>query len=482
MIALLALLAAQAAQDGAAPDIRAYAPGTPPYGTGGDPQSLGFAILPQDDDLTERRGDTLWRRLNHIPLGEDAYLTLQAIAHVEPQLIDDAVYGAFPDDDLSLDARLNVYAGLSWGGRYRVYGALKHANRWDDEVATLPIERDDIDLHMLFGEVAFGDAFGGEVGDTLLRVGRQELHYGAGRLISIRGGPGVRDDFDAAILRHRRGAWTAEAFGAFVVTDEVGAFDNDTVWDEGVWGLYATRAFESRDTLDLYYVGQRALGMPNVAGPSDDTRHYIGARHFRPPPPDGVGWDAEVTYLFGEAEPAGPDAGLRPDADIAAWSATAEVNVSRDAWAWSPNLRLRAGYTTGDGDPDDDTVRTFRAPYPPGRFFGEFTPIGPGNLLGATAAVEFEPTPKLSVSPYVTAFWRAETEDGSYNPPGLLVRGADGDERFVGWQANLLSTYVIDENWSVFSEAGVFFTGPYIRDNPPAEDIGFAKVALQFRF
>ncbi len=49
---------------------------------------------------------------------------------------------------------------------------------------------------------------------------------------------------------------------------------------------------------------------------------------------------------------------------------------------WMPVVGLRLGLSSGDGDPDDDRLHSFRAPFPPGRFFDEAPPLGSGNLAG----------------------------------------------------------------------------------------------------
>ena len=460
---------------------RVTAPGTPVFGAGGSPGSPGFFILPQDADWREPPCETLWCQLNAIDLGGGMTLSLQANGFLETQWVDDAAFGSGPDDDSSWDTRLNVYAGLRFNDRFRVYGALKHGGRYGEAAPPVPVESDDIDLHMLFAEAGFG---GGERPSTILRVGRQELHYGAGRMISIRQGPNVRDDFDGVVLRTQRRATSLEAFAAFEVGDEVGSFDNGTVTDEGVWGLYTSTQIPTGegppDVLDIYYMGQRITDFPGPGGLADETRHYFGTRWFRPTPDVGFGWDAEATLLLGDydsALPPGTESGR-----ILAGSVTGELNASRGDWPWSPNLRLRAGYTTGDADPTDTEISTFRAPHPPGRYFGEFTPIGPGNLVGVTAAVELEPVRKLVLTPYVLFFWRVEEEDGFYSPAGTPTRGAAGSSHYLGWQYNLIASYQIDRHWSLFGEVGVYETSDFFEANPPDAPLQYAKAALQWRF
>jgi hypothetical protein len=86
-----------------------------------------------------------------------------------------------------------------------------------------------------------------EIGNThkknwaVLRVGRQELNYGSGRLVSIREGPNVRQSFDGVKIRSKAGAWNVDAWAVRPDLDKFGFFDNAPDHKTAFWGVYASR-------------------------------------------------------------------------------------------------------------------------------------------------------------------------------------------------------------------------------------------------
>jgi hypothetical protein len=74
-----------------------------------------------------------------------------------------------------------------------------------------------------------------------LRVGRQELNYGSGRLISVREGPNVRQSFDGLKVMSSIGSWNVDAFAARPDLDKPGFFDNSPDHRTAFWGIYASR-------------------------------------------------------------------------------------------------------------------------------------------------------------------------------------------------------------------------------------------------
>jgi hypothetical protein len=424
---------------------------------------------------------SLWSdRLKNIPLDRtgNIRLSFSGLGYLEAEFFRDQNFGQFPGNDWFRNQRLNVYGDLNFGDRFRIFGALKHGDRSGFRGFVSPVERDALDLHQAFLELRFGDALGWNVNDAFIRAGRQELHYGAGRIISIRQGPNVRQDFDGVLLRLRSQGIIADAFAVFDVTDRPGVFDNRTDTSNGVWGLYATLPLATRHNLDLYYMGDRRTLSPFVQGTFAETRHSLGVRWWLPRGPAG-GWsgDVEATYQFGASTQTG---GGR--ADIAAWSVSGQASYGWPHAFWSPVATMTLGISSGDRNPSDGRLGTFRAPNPPGRYFGETTPFGPGNLVGGGVSLAVSPIDRLTIQPGVDLFWRVDTSDGIYTPGGAIVRPAGGNNRFVGWEAGLTARYQIDPNWALRAEAGHFFPGAYLKDNPPARNVTRLLLGLDFSF
>ena len=216
--------------------------------------------------------------------------------------------------------------------------------------------------------------------------------------------------------------------------------------------------------------------------PLDETRHTIGARFWTGGPPTR-GWnlDLEAAYQFGTADGVLTATGPA-EADISAGFFAGVVSYGFGDLPWTPILGSRFGISSGDGDPTDDTLTTFRAPFPPGRYFGESNPLGPGNLAGIGPYLTLQPTERLSLTGRYQAFWRLAEEDGIYAPPQVPIRGAAGDDRFVGQEFSLIANYAFNDYVSLNVTGSLFDTGPFLSSNPPDENIGFAQAKLFVAF
>jgi hypothetical protein len=157
------------------------------------------------------------------------------------------------------------------------------------------------------------------------------------------------------------------------------------------------------------------------------------------------------------------------------------VRLSRTPW--TPAVGLEFGATSGDQDASDTRLETFRAPKPPGRYFGQSNPLGPGNLVGMRVFGQARPTPELALEAQVFGFWRPEEQDGLYSPGGTIVRRASGGgSSFVGWEPSVNLERRINANLTLGMRASYFVAGDVIEASGPGENIGFLELTSTFSF
>ena len=229
------------------------------------------AILVHEDDFSSLADPALRTspvdRLRHIPLGNEgspAHLRLGVNSRLRYEFFENRSFGSVPGGQSVNGTRANPYASVSWGTRARLFAALKHGDALEDAAEAPPSDVEPIDLHMAFAEVGVGDLVGLQTADVLVRVGRQELHYGSGRFFSIRDGPNVRLDYDGVLARVRLpDESVTDALAFFNVDQNGGGFDNDTDPEGGFWGGYHSR----------------------FAGAWTPRRRFAGAWTPRRPPP-----------------------------------------------------------------------------------------------------------------------------------------------------------------------------------------------------
>jgi hypothetical protein len=332
-------------------------------------------------------------------------------------------------------------------------------------------DEDRLDVHQLFADVRL-PIEPGRNDELTLRVGRQEMLYGSQRLISVRESPNIRRAFDAVRLLTRLGDWHVDAFYSRPVEDDPDTFDDWGDDHTDFWGVYATHPlpFLKGASVDLYYLGLHRPDASFVQGTADEQRHSVGGRLY--------GRRGALDYNFEGIFQWGSFGG----GDIVAWTLASDTGYTFEKIPCTPRLGLRADVISGDTDPSDDKLGTFNALFPRGAYFGEISLIGPANLLDVHPSLELHPTKQVTITADWDFFWRYSTDDGLYDNGGNVIRGADGDARFVGHQPSLGLDWQIERHTSFNVVYSHFFAGDFIESSGPGADVDFVGVWLLYRF
>jgi hypothetical protein len=236
---------------------------------------------------------------------------------------------------------------LHRGRSFRAFFALKHGDLLNDDANENPANDDSNDLHQTFREAAVGNVISQYPNDLLIRVGRQELHYGSGRFICIRQGPNVRDDFDGVLLRYRANDQSVtDLLGFFEVDDHSGGFDNDTNFKAGFWGAYHSRPAgtlaDNPLLLDAYYIGYQFNDSVFTTAVGDGTRHTLMLSPWIGGPPDapGFGGDWEFVIQLGKIDT------VSGSLDVFAYPCAEAVHYTFVDAPMTPTARLCFGYTS----------------------------------------------------------------------------------------------------------------------------------------
>ncbi|MEM9489492.1 MAG: alginate export family protein, partial [Myxococcota bacterium] len=121
--------------------------------------------------------------------------------------------------------RLLLHVDLRLDDRVRFFGEFGNSTIAGNERAAAPIDEDEAYLSQAFVELALDGLISDDSG-VGLRLGRQEIVLGSGRLASSRDGPNIRRSFDAARLGIRRDDFSIDVFGAAEVRTRPDNFDN----------------------------------------------------------------------------------------------------------------------------------------------------------------------------------------------------------------------------------------------------------------
>lgn len=439
--------------------------------------------------------------VKHISVGDASFAYLGG--EVRPFVESLANERFDPDaDDTYLLQRFMLHGGVQIGDRSggpdgqglsaRLFGQIKSGiTEGVDRFA--PPDRDTLDVLQGFAELAYAWGGAGEASPSraTIRGGRFELNYGAGRMVSVREGPNTRFGYDGGLARLELGTgplagWTADAFAAYPNETDPGVFDNGRADGESLWGLYATGPLAGSHALDLYYIGYGRDASPFAQGPADETRHSVGTRWSTRSPDSPWTSDLEVTLQLGSAQPVDSlGLPLGPSGDVVAWAVSSNTSYAFDL-PLSPTLGLFTGFNSGDRDPADPDVETFKAPYPPGLYFGGGSPFGPSNLSGVRPAVGVSPAPWLSATVGTYLFFRTRLDDGAYNVPGIPLRTdteRDGaDSRMVAVSPYVVVAATLGAHLSAQIEVNHIVPQGYIEQTGPDASITYVGVRLAGKF
>jgi hypothetical protein len=390
--------------------------------------------------LRDRPEPTLLELLKFIPLNErkTVYLTLGGEARERVEDYDLAFFGLPGKASFtSYGTRLLADADLHVGPRFRTF--LELGSFWDKgrKPAARPIDRGDLEVQQGFIDFVGYDRPGSRL---TVRLGRQEVPLGSGRLVSIRDASSVRLTFDATkVIWDGGGRGSLEVFAGRPVDPKPGVFESGTSHREWLWYADWSRrgGGERRPNAELFYIGHEMKGAVYGRGTANETRHNLGARIWgRLAPGD---YSLQASYQLGSFG----------SADIRAWGVATDTGYTLASSPGRPRFAVRANMASGDRA-EPGTLRSFNAPYPALNYFSEAAIFAPSNAYDLHPYVEARPVKQLSAAVGVDFLWRFERTDAIYRAGGgLLVRPGVSTASFV------TAITQVDASWQPVPRVGL---------------------------
>ncbi len=365
--------------------------------------------------------------------------------------------------------------------------AQNSASLWDQRN---PNPENDAGVDLRQAYVALGDPSSFPL---TLKVGRQELVYGDGRLVSQSDWNNLGRTFEAAKLRWEREESWVEAFTGRVI------IPNDNNWNQPNWfelfsGFYASsRSYLPGLESQLYFFADNAsqksgtVKGTGVNGDSPRDIYTLGIR-VKSLPDTFKQWDFEVDAAgqLGDFQYATNTPGVvnGQRLDHQAWAAHLAGGYTFTNLTWQPRLGLAYNYATGDSNPTDGKHGTFVNLFPTNhKFYGFMDFFAWQNMHDLHFMASARPLTNLTVQLEYHAFWLATTSDFFYQahqqPRTTGGYGINpGAGSFVGQEVDLVASYRL-KTWGAFElGGGHFFVGDYPRDT--FANLGGAKGANWF--
>jgi hypothetical protein len=436
-----------------------------------------YSLLRENEDWSFLQDRSLrqdfWDPLKYFSLGGDnSYVSVGGeIREVFEQVGNDN-WGQQPYTNTFFLQRYMLHTDWHFGRHVRAFVQLKSGLESYRRGGPRPIDEKKMDFEAAFVEVATTEGRKW----IALRLGRQELNYGSGRLVSVREGPNVRQSFDGAKIRSQYRGWQIDGFAVRPDLDKPGFFDNVPDHGTGFWGVYATRSLRPRVSIDAYYLGLDRKQATFNRGTATELRHSLGVRLWRPVAAQKRDWDFDYEGVW--------QFGSFGSANIRAWTIASDTGYRFPMTPLQPRLSVKADISSGD-DPRKNTLGTFNPIFPIGNYFGVLADTGPGpvNFIDLHPRLQTEFPHGVSVSVDFIAQWRQNLHDGVYAVPGfLLVAAGDSRARFVGYRPGAEVRWQIDRHAYLQADYGVFYAGEFLKQASPGRNINYLALWAGYKF
>ena len=380
----------------------------------------------------------------------------------------------YTSEDLSYySQRLSLHASLQLGSNFRLFGELYSGYVTGNE--TIFLETDEIDVHQGFLEWKPVNSFNLQ---ATVRLGRQEIGYGASRIVGIREGPNMRRSFDMARVMIRKNNSSVDLLygqevdiSPFSFDNKSNIFENDAS-NPSFWGAYYRRPF-LRDIgkLDIYYFGFHTnfSRFNDVSG--KETRHSVGIRSFSVK--GRLSYNTEIIMQWGELG----------SSTIFAYNFETDWQYTLLENEWKPKLGVKVDWSSGDKRTGDGRIGTFNPIFVNPAIYSLAAVNTPANITSLHPNFSVYPIEGLTVYVDYAFFYRTESNDGLYAPPRFLTREANGlNARHIGDVFGLQISYEINRNISFDLRSSYFIAGQFIKASGDSENTFYIAPTMSFKF
>ena len=374
--------------------------------------------------------------------------------------------------DVYLLTRIRVHADLHLTPYFRAFAEFKSALATDRDLSggRRPIDEDTAALQNAFGELRF-PVRGLELG---VRGGRQELQYGAQRLVSPLDWANARRTFDGVVAEAKGESWNVDGFWSRPVRVDQHDF-NQSVDGVDFFGLYATGALPRSELgVDLFWLGIDS-DQPRLANRSagSEIRHTLGGRLHGGLPGTPLRLD-----LWGAAQ-----VGAVGSDDIVAGAFSAKLTWPFAKAALRPVVYAGYDWASGD-DGRGGSVGTFDQLFPLGHaYLGYIDAIARQNIHAVHGGARFSPFRRTVLALTWHAFWLDDGNDALYAASGSPIRfDPTASSQHVGVEMDLTVKVEVVTGLAGLVGYSHFFTGRYIAQTGPDGDVDFGYIQIQYTF
>lgn len=400
----------------------------------------------------------------NLSIGGEIREQIRMFQHVNYGDVDSGV----SDNDIYLLQRYLLHADLHLGRHFRLFGQL-NSNHASAKNTVSHTDRDLVGVLQAFADINSYARI-----PMRLRIGRQELSYGAERILGTRDGANVRQTFDGLRYTLTLKKSVADFFVVYPMYYDFGYFDNSTNRDiliySGLWSIPLNRLGK----LELYFIGNDRKKAYCRNDSAKENRQSFGIR---------LNNYSGVFYY--DAEAIG-QTGLYGNSPVRAWQLTAVAGLRWRDLRLDPRFQVRIAGASGDLDSTDTKMNLFR-PIATRSPVHDLIPVGFANIGIFTVEGEIRIAKGMHFGLGYYAVRRISPNDGSYTSDVThMVREPDnnGIDKGIHVANGIVSefSYAAGKHFSILLFLGYFVPGDYAIHTGEGKNQSASSLKLTYRF
>ncbi|MBZ0166562.1 MAG: alginate export family protein [Candidatus Omnitrophica bacterium] len=305
-----------------------------------------------------------------------------------------------------------------------------------------------------------------------VRFGRQELSYGAQRLVGGFNWSNIAQTFDAGkvMLTFGPADLNVDMFWGEKTPnktpDEADEFFDGESKDE-LAGYYATYKGLKHVTIEQYLLSRQTHEKTvsfGQTGDGDVEDYTLGGRIKGAVPDTGFDYEVEGAYQFGDSG----------NLDVSAAMFVGILGYTFDH-VWKPRVSFEFDYASGDDNPTDGDRKTFDNLFPTNHlYYGYMDFASLQNLNNYHLQIAAKPSAKLKLQADLHVLYLDTAKDNLYSAGRAVKRATTpGAGSQVGKEIDILAKYQINDQVDILAGYSHFFAGDFLEDTGTAEDADF---------
>jgi len=310
--------------------------------------------------------------------------------------------------------------------------------------------RNPLDLRQAYMDIGAGEAH-----HWAMRVGRQPLSFGDGRLVSTSNWGNVGPNYDAVRLTRTTEASRLDFFSSLVVMPRDG-FDKPRA-DRKLSGVYTTfQSARFRGTIEAYTFWKSNLRS------MDEGFHPGHLDVFT----SGLRTAGRLPHRFDYNIEFAAQRGHVVADHLSAWMSHCEFGKRLSGTPQGPRFWLEHNFATGDHNLGDGRRQAFEQLYPtPWSVVGRAVDFASRNLHEPAAGLEWQPARKWKLRGTARAFWLADTHDALYTLSGAVYARRQGAANTrIGEEAGAWVIYQFSTRFQFWIGYARLLPGPFLKD------------------